>query len=250
MKRIFTLFIGLFIAAALNAQPCSPDAQYTSPGIYPDTVTNLPPASIGVAYSGLITAVVPTDTVIFSFSAQIDSINVKSITGLPSGFTWQGHPAGVSNPVAIPGGSSGCVIITGTPTAGQEGVYPLKIFVEAYGKAMGMPMSYPDTVKGYKIIIGTAGIENNDNNNSFSVLGSFPNPTVNVANIVVSNNEPANITIAITDMIGRTVAYSSHKIYAGKNSIELNVADLPEGAYFYTVTKGKESITKKLIINR
>ncbi|KAF5034512.1 hypothetical protein DSECCO2_595330 [anaerobic digester metagenome] len=249
MKRIFTLFAGLFLAAALNAQPCVPDAQYTTPGIFPDTLINLPPVTIGVAYTGVITAVVPADTSYMGFSATIDSINVIEIVGLPSGFTWSGAPTGVGAPVSIPGGSNGCIAIIGTATAGQTGVYPLKIRVIAYGEAMSMPMSLPDTVNGYKLVIGNVGFGENPYY-SFGVTDMYPNPAADVANIVVTNNETSIVAVTISDMVGRTVSASNHKVNAGENTIALNVAALPEGVYFYTIAKGTQSVTRKLIISR
>jgi len=251
MKRIFTLFAGLFLAAALNAQPCVPDAQYTSPGIFPDTLINLPPVTVGVAYTGVLTAVVPTDTVVGGFSAIIDSIIVTEIVGLPTGFTWAGNPAGVTVPVSIPGGSNGCIAINGTATAGQNGVYPLLIKVTAHGSVMGMPVpgGLPDIVRGYKLIVGTVGFGENDYY-AFGVTDLYPNPAADVANIVVTNNETSVVAVTISDMVGRTVSASNHKVNAGENTIALNIANLPEGVYFYTVAKGNQTITRKLIISR
>lgn len=249
MKRIFTLFAGLFLAAAAYAQPCVPDAQYTSPGIYPDTITNLPPVAVGVAYSGVISAVVPADTSYMGFTATIDSINVTEIVGLPTGFTWSGNPSGGLVPVSIPGGTSGCIAIMGTANAGQVGTYPLLIKVTTYGVVMGMPMNLPDTVRGFKLVVGSVGMEDNTNQ-AFGVIDLYPNPAANVANIVISNNETSMVDITINDMVGRVVSSTSHKVNAGETSIALNVANLPEGVYFYTVAKGNQTITRKLIINR
>lgn len=249
MKRIFTLFAGLFLAAALNAQPCVPDAQYTTPGIFPDTLINLPPVTIGVAYTGVITAVVPADTSYMGFSATIDSINVIEIVGLPSGFTWSGAPTGVGAPVSIPGGSNGCIAITGTATAGQTGTYPLVIKGSVHIYWAGMSIPIPQDVNGYKLVIGTVGFGQNDYY-SFGVTDMYPNPTADVANIVVTNNETSIVAVTISDMVGRTVSASNHKVNAGENTIALNVAALPEGVYFYTIAKGTQSVTRKLIISR
>lgn len=245
MKRLFTLFAGLLLTAAAIAQPCTPDAQYTSPGIYPDTVTNLPPVSVGVAYTGVITAVVPTDTSYMGFTATIDSIGVTEIQGLPSGFTWAASTA----TGFFPGGTSGCIGIVGTAVAGQEGTYHLLIKVSISGVAMGMPITLPDTVNGYKLVIGTVGYGVNDYY-TFGVTEMYPNPATDIANIVITNNETSDVSINITDMIGRTVSSSVHQVNAGENTVALNVESMPEGVYFYTVTKGSSSVTRKLIINR
>jgi hypothetical protein len=242
MKRIFTLIAGFFFAVALYAQPCTPDAQYTSAGIYPDTVTNLPSASVGVAYTGILTAVVPADTTISGFTATIDSIVVTEIQGLPSGFSWATNPS-----TSFPGGTSGCLAITGTPTA--AGTYTLLVKVTSYGTIMSMPLSLPDTVNGYKIIVGSVGL--NDNSNfKFGVADMYPNPAADIANFVITSNETSVASINVADLTGRIVSASNYKVNVGENTVSLNVASFPVGVYFYTVTKGSNSVTRKLIINR
>ncbi|HBG69350.1 MAG: hypothetical protein A2W93_16150 [Bacteroidetes bacterium GWF2_43_63] len=245
MKRIFTLIAGLSLVAAVNAQPCIPNNSYTSPGFYPDTVTNLPPVPVGVAYSGVITAVIPTDTVYMTYAADIDSVGVTDIQGLPAGFTWAANTVSAF----FHGGDSGCVAITGTATAGQVGTYPLVVKGMIHLTAMTMPFQVPQDVNGYKLVIGTVGFGENDYY-SFGVTDLYPNPAADVANIVVTNNETSVVAVNITDMIGRNVSSTSHKVNAGENTIALNVASLPEGVYFYSVTKGAQSVARKLIINR
>jgi len=245
MKRIFTLFAGLFLATLLNAQPCIPDNQYTSPGFYPDTVTNLPPVTVGVAYNTVITAVIPSDTVYMGNSAIIDSVGVTDIQGLPTGFTWAANTASAF----IHGGDSGCVAITGTATAGQTGTYPLVIKGSVHIYWAGMSIPIPQDVNGYKLVIGTVGYGENDYY-SFGVTDMYPNPAADVANVVVTNNETSVVAVTICDMVGRTVSASNHKVNAGENTIALNIATLPEGVYFYTVAKGAQTVTRKLIINR
>ena len=61
MKKITLITISIFITAFSYGQ-CVPNTNYTSQGIYPDTVDNLPKATVGLAYSEDITVVTPADT--------------------------------------------------------------------------------------------------------------------------------------------------------------------------------------------
>ena len=99
MRKILLslIMVGGIIAGA-NAQ-CTPDPQYTTSGIYPDSATGLPPAYIGHSYDVVITAVVPTDTMGFT----IEYIELTGVGGLPPNFTYQCNPSNCQ----FPGGSSG-----------------------------------------------------------------------------------------------------------------------------------------------
>ena len=44
------------------------------------------------------------------------------------------------------------------------------------------------------------------------------------------------------------MAMSHGKVGAGMHSFDLNVSGLSEGVYFYTVTAGKDRVTKKMIV--
>ncbi len=247
MKSIFTLSALFFAMLAVNAQPCTPGA-YTTPGIYPDTTINLPQGAVTQSYQGVITAVVPSDTTIYGIPATIDSIGVTEIQGLPTGFTWAGsRPSNF-----ILGGTTGCIGINGTPTAGQEGTYPLLIKILSSGKLAGMPTTLPDTLNGYKIVIlDQTHVSIVDSRQfSFGVSEMYPNPASTHVTIVVTNNKSSIVNVAIKDMLGRQVALSSHQVIAGENKLNINVSSLNEGVYFYTVSDGVQTISRKLIIER
>ncbi|MBN2728936.1 MAG: T9SS type A sorting domain-containing protein [Bacteroidales bacterium] len=248
MKKLLSLLFLLSCVVALQAQPCYPDVTYTAPGIYPDTVTNLPNAAVNQYYTGVITAVVPVDTVLYGMVATIDSIGVKNIAGLPSGFTWAAN----TTSAYFHGGDSGCVAIMGTPTTGMEGTYPITIYVESHGKLSGMPLTLPDTVKGFKIVIlDSTNVGLIDSRQyPFAIKETYPNPASSNLVINVANSDAALINITIFDMLGQSVLSTNEKINAGENLIQLNVANIPEGIYFYTVRKGEQALTQKLIINR
>lgn len=248
MKKLLSFVFILSFVGFINAQPCVPDNSYTAAGIYPDTTINLPVGAVGQYYYGVITAVVPEDTVLYGMTAIIDSIGITSVFGLPTGFSWAANTISAY----FHGGDSGCVAIMGTPTTGMEGTYPLIIYVNSSGKLSGMPLELPDTVYGYKIVIYDsthAGIIDS-RQYSFGIKETYPNPASSQVFINVTNPEAASIAVQVFDMLGQLVLSSVEEINAGENLIQLNIADIPEGIYYYTIRKGNLALTQKLIISR
>ena len=248
MKKLLSFVFILSFVGFINAQPCIPDNSYTAPGIYPDTITNLPAGAVGQYYLGVITAVVMEDTVIGGMPVTIDSIGITNIVGLPTGFSWAANTV----TAYFHGGDSGCVAIMGTPTTGMEGTYPLIIYINSVGKLSGMPLELPDTINGYKIVIYDsthAGIIDN-RQYSFGIKETYPNPANSQVFINVTNPEAANIGVQVFDMLGQLVLSSVEEINAGENLIQLNIANIPEGIYYYTIRKGNLALTQKLIISR
>ena len=98
MKKIVLSLVAILGIGAAYAQ-CTPDTTYDGmPGIYPDTIQNLPYGYTGTAYDEVITAVVAADTVVdiglgSPISVQIDNIAITSIDGLPANFTYECTPS-------------------------------------------------------------------------------------------------------------------------------------------------------------
>lgn len=82
-----------------------------------------------------------------------------------------------------------------------------------------------------------------------SVSQTMPNPAASVARFTVALAEAAMVNVTVTNMMGQTVqTIPARKLQAGVNELQLNVADLSSGVYFYTVEAGKEVVTKKMIV--
>jgi hypothetical protein len=142
IKNYMLLSLMLLFKVFTNAQ-CTPDAAYTSPGIYPDSATGFAPAVIGQAYEQLITNVVPADTLVFGFPIPIDSVVIDSVAGLPPGMSLACNPSNCT----FLGGTTGCAIITGTSNV--AGNYQLFFYLSAY--AGGSTVANPNVVDYYFI---------------------------------------------------------------------------------------------------
>lgn len=149
-KNILAFALALCLGTAYAQSPCVPDGSITEPGIYPDTIVNLPHAYGGVAYSTVIQINVFTDTSSGGLPVTVDDITLDNVTGLPPGFTYTCNP---SNCV-FPAGQTKCLTLAGNPTLAQAGTYNLTINVTLHGRLFGVAaVSQASQVLGYKIKI-------------------------------------------------------------------------------------------------
>ena len=92
------------------------------------------------------------------------------------------------------------------------------------------------------------GVEENVNANGISVSQNQPNPFTGTTTISISNNTVAPVTIEVSNMLGQVVYNKTEGNIYGSMEINLNASDFEAGVYFYTVTIGNESVSKKMIV--
>lgn len=91
---------------------------------------------------------------------------------------------------------------------------------------------------------GVVGIKNNVINNNSSVV-VYPNPAKENVTVIINNNEAANATISIANLVGQVIFTTSSKVNIGKNVASINIESLDAGIYFVkTAINGKASTTK------
>ncbi|GIV33020.1 MAG: hypothetical protein KatS3mg031_0555 [Chitinophagales bacterium] len=135
MKNLFLSFTILASATLLAAQ-CVVDSSNTTDGFTP---ASLPCITQGSPYSEVVQLHIPT-----SFGgATIDSVLLLSITGLPTGIGYAINPS----PAAIPGGSNGCILFSGT-TAAAVGTYPLDFLVRVWVN-VGVPVTIDTSLSAF-----------------------------------------------------------------------------------------------------
>lgn len=232
----------LTVSLAANAQ-CTPDPQFTTPGVYPDSATGFKCAVVDMPYEQLITNVVPVDTTTMvgpiPVTLTFDSAVVVSLIGLPPGFTYSCYDA--QNTTSPPdqccfeGGTTGCVSIVGTAQAGDEGVYQLSIQVDVYLEGGTAPAA-SQILDYYSIevlpvgadpITCTVGIEEYEK----SKFKLFPNPVSESFTIEGPSGLNIDATL-ITNADGKVL-----RSFADINnpSFDINVSDLEGGIYFVRV---------------
>lgn len=242
MKRLLLLFaITLITGLSANAQ-CTPDPQYTSPGVYPDSATGFVDAHAGCPYEQLITNVVPVDTsvvVVPGFppvTLAFDSVVVTNVSGLPPGFTYSCYDAqNVTSPLdqcAFEGGTIGCISIVGNPVLADVGTYNLTIDVDAYLAGGSTPQaSY--VVDYYSIVVDSICAVNvfEFANNKFKL---YPNPVAE--SFTLDGLDGLDVSsISIANAEGK-VLRSFNDI--NTSAFNMNVADLDGGIYFVRIAHG------------
>ena len=83
----------------------------------------------------------------------------------------------------------------------------------------------------------------------YALIGNYPNPFNPSTKISFSIPSKDIVRLKVYDILGREIALLTYKVYeTGKYEIEFNAANLPSGVYFYTLTTGSNSITKKMLL--
>ena len=85
--------------------------------------------------------------------------------------------------------------------------------------------------------------------NEFSLSQNYPNPFNPTTKISWQSSVSGNQTIKIYDIAGKEVAtlISEYRL-AGKNEVEFDASNLSSGIYFYKLTAGNISKTKKMLV--
>jgi hypothetical protein len=280
IKKLF-LLSAMCLFSVYGYSQCEPNPVYadSSAGIWPDSATNLPPAYTGNTngYEAVINLKTLTDTTAEFSGFEIDLIvkafRILDVTGEPEGFvispnyndtengTFQNEGVG---PNWIP--VQGCVSITAQQAAVQaalainNGVYPITVVVDILAKgADGFPQDYTwvstlDAAVTYddyviRILNGVGVIENALDANTFNVAPNYPNPFTNVTNINYNTVKAEDVTMKVYNMVGGLVYSNQYESIQGKNTIVFDGSKLSAGMYIYTVSKGAETVTRKMTIN-
>ncbi|MCH8318538.1 MAG: T9SS type A sorting domain-containing protein, partial [Bacteroidetes bacterium] len=152
-----------------------------------------------------------------------------------------------------PGGTTGCVIITGTPAIQDTGTYNLSITIDAYVGGLTTPTT--TTLDAYSITIldsancpatGLADIEFT----KFAAVQTNPNPFTDKTEIIFSLPTASAVEFKVYNLLGKVVYMENIKAKAGVNTIEFISKGLPSGIYLYSLRNESNSVTRKMIISQ
>ncbi|HAX49409.1 MAG TPA: T9SS type A sorting domain-containing protein [Ignavibacteria bacterium] len=99
--------------------------------------------------------------------------------------------------------------------------------------------------------VSTVGINNNNSGipSAFSLSQNYPNPFNPVTNINFSLPVSGDVRLAVFDMLGQQVALLANgKFDAGNYTIDYDASQLTSGIYFYTLSSGSFTETKKMVL--
>jgi hypothetical protein len=80
-------------------------------------------------------------------------------------------------------------------------------------------------------------------------LSNYPNPTNGVTNISFELSTASSVTVSVTNSLGREVAtVGPQQFGAGMNSMPLNLSELSEGVYHYTLHAGAVTLAGRMVV--
>ncbi|MCL4551047.1 MAG: T9SS type A sorting domain-containing protein [Bacteroidetes bacterium] len=83
----------------------------------------------------------------------------------------------------------------------------------------------------------------------FLLGDNYPNPFNPTTKISFSLPQKSQVKLKVFDVLGREIQILADGVYeAGKYEVEFNATNLPSGVYFYNLTTGTNSITKKMLL--
>lgn len=246
MKKALLLLSLIALIGSKSIAQCTPDLQYTASGIYPSIAQGFPTAYLNTAYDLTLTIVVPNDTTVsvggFPITSNIDSIKLVSITGLPTGLTYECVP----QTCAFLGNSTGCTRIYGTPTvASQIGQNNLVIKLNGYGSiSPGIPVPLDDVTDYFIVLDYPMGIAPSVQAEPKKL---FPNPASSESNILL--NESGSYKISVLNLIGQKVFETSGMV-VNSAKVTIPVSELPEGIYMVEVKQNQTKELQRLVVTR
>lgn len=93
------------------------------------------------------------------------------------------------------------------------------------------------------------GLENEMNPNSFSLEQNYPNPFNPSTTIKFNLGKAGFTTLKLYNVIGKEVAnIVNDQLEAGAHEVTFNANDLPTGTYFYKLTSGNYTETRKMML--
>ena len=257
------------IAYALNVvspyvRPCLglDTTHLTQPGAYP-VASDLPCIVQGVAYDQTVQGKIQTDTTMtiagFTANFVVDSVQIDSILGLPTGITFGRSPA------VVLGGGYGCINFAGT-TNDTTGIYPLQAYGNAWLTATAAGQSRPYTVRGnlnshspfggYYLRVVHSGDScsltipsgiNDYFTNLNAQVSVFPNPSNGVFNLKVTSSSQINGQVLVFDAIGKKL-FEQALDFTGIYSTTIDLSRFATGIYSLQVRTAHGFVTTKLSV--
>ncbi len=269
MKKIILLFLGVAVWHMGKAQlSCEPD-----PSV-PDTVVVSPlPQSPDMPEAGIqdtacangyfetvLTFNVPETFPTDFGEVPLTSVSISSegaIANMPASMDYVCNPPNC----VFEAMTKGCVLIFGTPTEDELGVYDLEVTAQIV--ITGFPTPLTLTLPGdleeeghYYLTVLPEGSENCfmvGTQEEFAAkfnLSNRPNPTSGWTQVVVDAEEAGAFDFVVTDIFGRHIHRQRVQILQGENIIDFDGSQLPGGFYLYSISNGREMVARKMAISR
>ncbi|MFN4083543.1 MAG: T9SS type A sorting domain-containing protein [Bacteroidia bacterium] len=244
MKKILLLFaVTTFSTVIVNAQ-CTPDNNIRTTGIFPALLDT---GNINQPYNQVIQYFITRDTVVnfggSNINAIIDSITITGVKGMPTGLSYTCHNATCTSP----GGQTGCVTLSGTPT--QSGIFPITVYLTIRARAFLGPVPIGQTVSDSNSRYFIAIKPITTTSLSAATLNDklFVYQQDELLNVFLTHNDPITSCV-LKDLSGKTIANTSQFNGNEFNRLSINIGNLTKGIYFLEVGSNQGFGFKKFII--
>jgi hypothetical protein len=87
-----------------------------------------------------------------------------------------------------------------------------------------------------------------EDNESISDATIFPNPAVDVVNVLFNAHAAATVQLSLISMNGATVHQEQYSGNGGLNKVTINVQNLSPGVYLLNIQAGAEIVQQKVVI--
>jgi len=243
-KITFLIVTMIFFSNTRSLAQCTPDSALAGYGIFPDS---LPNATKNVAYHQVMQFESPTDTVVTvpvfgRVSAKIDSVSIDSVSGMPTGFTYQCNKLNCM----VKGGEIGCALFSGTTT--QTGNFPLNVYITSYGRAniagSWIAQKQQNINTHYSILVNSAtGIfEIIDHSQPIKI---YPNPAHNKLFIDAKQLISQYAEVSLFDLRGKLLSTSTVDVF---NHPSIDISFLNSGIYFAEMNDGSKTFRAKFVV--
>ncbi len=109
--------------------------------------------------------------------------------------------------------------------------------------------SFEMDVKNVSFVNTSTGLNDYNNNEVFSLGQNYPNPATGYTQIDITLNKSNDLLVQVYDLFGNHVTTLANGNYAqGKHVLNMNTKGLASGVYFYTVTCGGTTVTKRMLV--
>ncbi len=268
MREILLITIFSILTISLFAQDdaCIPDPIYadTTFGVFPgpyleETMTGGIPdtACINEPFEFILTAVVPDTVAVMGFVVTLNSVfidTIGAVAGLPEGITYACNPPNC----IFDANTQGCIILQGTPTdANMPGDFPLTLNLTIDTGLLGpVPTTYPgDLFPGsYSLAVAAEGSDNCTVVSTNNVLRenlnfkNAPNPFADFTQIQITSGIDQEVYFEVFNILGEQLLSQKVNLHEGENTIDVDGSDLANGMYIYSLRKGADIISKRMIV--
>ncbi len=238
MKKISLLTINLCLALFSIAQNCIPDQNISDPGIYPEFLDT---ATVGVSYEHTLQILAIKDTMVTianqTATADVDSVVLEEILGLPNSFSYSCEPARCT----FTWQSVGCAKLSGNPTAAEVGEHPLSIVITSHARLGSLLFPTKDTITDFTLVVQDTNLSFIEDL-AFSGLIISPNPSS--SNHVLVNSRQICNSYYLLDPRGNRV--KNHSLNSSK-SFELDLEGLAPAIYTLVVQQADKQYYRRLV---